>query len=77
MPSGERAIAPGLVPTVTVAATVFVDVLITDTFPEPLLVTYARVPSGERATASGSAPTVTVAATVFVDVLITDTFPEP
>jgi hypothetical protein len=73
VPSGEKATEYGVVPTVTVAVTALVDVLITDTEPAPELATYAFVPSGEKATEYGVVPTVTVAVTALVDVLITDT----
>src|SRR6478672_8906561 len=67
----------GLAPTVMVATTALVAVSITETVPDPPLVTYARVPSGLTATALGAAPTVMVVIRFLVATSITDTVPAP
>ena len=63
----------GLVPTLTEAITMFVEVLITETLFEVALVTYTKCPSGLTHIASGFEPTEIRDNTVFVDVLITET----
>src|SRR5205823_5704021 len=63
----------GAVPTCTVAITVFVAVLITDTVLSHLFATYTRDPSGVTATPMGRLPTATVSHTVFVEMSRTDT----
>src|SRR5207245_155989 len=74
-PSGVKATPTGRIPTATVAITVLVAVLITETLFVPSLATYARVPSGVTATKAGLAPAPigTVATTVLVAVLMTET----
>ena len=63
----------GLVPTATVAMTVLVAVLITETLLLPRFGIYTLAPLGVTATPIGKVPTVTVAITVFVAVLIAET----
>ena len=48
----------------------------TETDPDPTLVTYASAPDGLTATRTGELPTVIVAATVLLDSAIWDTVPE-
>ena len=61
----------GMLPTVIVAITLFVAVLMTDTLLEPLLGTYTRLPSGVTARSIGVVPTMIVATTKLVLVLMT------
>ena len=70
---GVIATEDGFEPTLTVALTVLVALLITETVAEKKLVMYAFVPSGERTTDLGADPTLTVALTVLVAVLMTET----
>jgi hypothetical protein len=72
---GDTATPEGEFPTVIVAVTVFVAVLITDTEPLCKFVTYTYSPFGVIATLAGLLPRGIVAVTVFVAVLITDTVP--
>jgi hypothetical protein len=61
----------------TVAITVLVAVLITETELDSEFATYTRAPSGVKATPMGLAPTPIVALTVFVAVSTTETELEP
>src|SRR6266571_5280205 len=68
--SGVMAISNGSDPTVTVAPTAFVAVLIGVIEPDPLVATHAVAPSGLTAIPAGTPPTVTVAPMVLLAVSI-------
>ena len=65
-----------MAPTGTVAVTVLLAVVITDTLPVKLLATYTLVPSGVTDIPSGVVPTGIVAVTVLEAVVITITLLE-
>jgi hypothetical protein len=73
LPSGRNVIPAGPQPTVTVAITVLVAVLITAIVPSPLFATYTLLPSGLTEIPAGLEPTDIVVITVLVPVLITET----
>ena len=63
----------GPVPTLMVAITVFVAVLITEILPEPEFTTYTLLPSGLTDMPIGTKPTAMVVIISLVAVLITET----
>jgi hypothetical protein len=65
--------ARGLLPTATVAVTVLVAVLMTETVLLLEFATYILVPSGVIPTPNGSSPTAIVAVTALLAVSITET----
>src|SRR5262245_47337318 len=68
---------PGSLPIGTVAVTVLVAVLMTETVWSRVFTTYTDEPFGVMATAPGSVPTAIVVVTALVDVSMTDTVPGP